>query len=210
MAEPQRNALSAEKSRLRLAAAATRDAVPAERRGSAAIAIRDRVLEAGPVMTGAIVSFYWPMRSEIDPSPLAEALADRGHVLALPVVVDRAAALIFRRWRPGDELRAGGFGTQVPHEAAGIVRPDTLLVPLLAFDRRGFRLGYGGGFYDRTLAALRAAGGAVAIGLAYAEQEIDAVPVGPSDARLDAVVTDREMIVTSPLPQAPGKNDAHR
>ncbi len=183
-----------EKARLRQAAAAMRDALPAAHREAAALAIRDRVLSAGPIAPVATVGFYWPMRSEADPRPLAEGLAARGHELCLPVVVARQAPLIFRLWRPGDALVPGGFGTQVPAPAAAEIRPALLLVPLLAFDRRGFRLGYGGGFYDRTLGQLRATGTVRAIGLAFADQEIAQVPAGPADERLDAIATESDFV----------------
>jgi 5-formyltetrahydrofolate cyclo-ligase len=144
------------------------------------------------------------MRGEIDVLPVLSVLAERGQVTALPAVVDRKAPLVFRRWVPGDALEDGLYGTRHPLAEAEAVRPVLLLVPLLAFDRKGVRLGYGGGFYDRTLAALRAVGPVVAVGVAYAGQEVDALPAEPHDERLDWVVTEKEVIQIS----ADGRQDA--
>ncbi|HEX4862192.1 MAG TPA: 5-formyltetrahydrofolate cyclo-ligase [Rhizomicrobium sp.] len=140
-----------------------------------------------PVAKGAIVSFYWPMGDEADPRALAARLAERGHVLALPVTVKKGAPLVFRAWREGDALTVHAFGMHEPAATAPEVRPDVLLVPLLAFDARGHRLGYGGGFYDRTLAALDTK---LAIGVAYAGQEVETLPIHERDHPLDMVVTE--------------------
>ncbi len=166
-------------------------------------ALRRRVLDAAPLPPGAVVAGYWPMRGEIDVLPVLSVLAERGQVTALPVVIERKAPLVFRRWAPGDALEDGIYGTRHPLAEAEEVRPVCLLVPLLAFDRQGVRLGYGGGFYDRTLAALRAAGPVVAVGVAYAGQEVDALPAEPHDERLDWVITEKEVISI-----AAGRQDA--
>jgi 5-formyltetrahydrofolate cyclo-ligase len=142
----------------------------------------------------ATISAYWPMGDELDVKPLLVALAAVGHVLGLPVMVARAQPLIFRRWQPGDVLFEGGFGTSIPGADQPELVPRILIVPLLAFDRGGYRLGYGGGYYDRTLAALRRAGVVTAIGVAYAGQEVANVPRGPGDQPLDAIVTERDAI----------------
>ncbi len=171
--------------------------IAGERRDAAAdnaAAATDRFLAAVSVLPGAAISGYWPMRNEIDPRPVMTALAARGHPLGLPVVVGKGRPLVFRAWRPGDELVAGSFGTQVPGIDQMEVVPHLLLVPLLAFDRAGYRLGYGGGYYDRTLAALRAVGPAVAVGLAFSAQEVDSVPHDATDARLDWIVTEARAI----------------
>ncbi|HWK46094.1 MAG TPA: 5-formyltetrahydrofolate cyclo-ligase [Stellaceae bacterium] len=138
-----------------------------------------------------IVSGYWPMRTELDCRPLLHGLAAAGRGLALPVVLSPAMPLGFRRWQPGVALVPGGFGTLVPPPEAETVEPDVLLVPLLAFDRQGRRLGYGGGFYDRTLAALRRHRPVVALGVAYAMQEMPDLPSDALDQPLDAVVTEQ-------------------
>jgi 5-formyltetrahydrofolate cyclo-ligase len=149
------------------------------------------VLDHMPPAPGTTVAGFWPMGQEIDIRPLLLALHDRGHPLALPVTPKRGNPLVFRRWQPGDELLRGPMGTRQPGPEAEAVTPDVLLVPLLAFDRRGQRLGYGGGYYDRTLAALP---GAVALGVGYAAQELDEVPAGAEDARLQAIATEAGLI----------------
>jgi 5-formyltetrahydrofolate cyclo-ligase len=140
---------------------------------------------------GAIIAGYWPMGDEMDPRPLMLALASRGHAIALPVTPLSGQPLAFRAWAPGGALRPGPMGTSEPAEGA-LVNPDWLLVPLLAFDRAGRRLGYGGGYYDRTLAALS---GAVALGIGYAAQELDEVPAGPEDAPLAAIATEAGLVI---------------
>ena len=129
---------------------------------------------------------YMAMRTEVDPLPVMAA--HRGPV-GVPVIRGRGLALAFHRWRPGAEMVAGPFGARVPAVAEAMV-PEVLIVPLVAFDARGFRLGYGGGFYDRTLAALRAAGPVTAIGFAYGAQELAEVPTDAFDQRLDLIVTE--------------------
>jgi 5-formyltetrahydrofolate cyclo-ligase len=158
----------------------------------AAAAVRDAVLTTVPLADHDVVAGYWPMGDEFDVRPLLAALAARGHRLALPVVVARAAPLVFRAWAAGDPLMAGGFGISVPLPGQPELEPELVLVPLLAFDARGYRLGYGGGFYDRTLARLRARARVVAIGIGFAGQEIDAVPNDATDQRLDWIVTERD------------------
>lgn len=182
---PTPQPLLARKADARAAALAAREAVP-----GAGEALRDLILREIPPPAGALVGGFWPMGVEIDSRPLLTALHARGHRLALPVTTPRGQPLVFRPWSPGTEMARGVFGTQ--HPAAGeAVEPDWLIVPLLAFDRRCARLGYGGGYYDRTLAALP---GAVAIGVAYAAQEVPEVPIGPHDVPLHAVATERELI----------------
>ncbi|TAN64383.1 MAG: 5-formyltetrahydrofolate cyclo-ligase [Magnetospirillum sp.] len=143
---------------------------------------------------GTVVAGYWPMGDEIDPRPLMLALAEWGCRLALPVVVGRLSPLVFRVWRPGDELEAGGHGTRHPPASAASVRPSVVLTPLLAFDRHGFRLGYGGGYYDLTLARLREDGRVVVIGLGFAAQEVPSLPVEPWDQPLDMILTESGVI----------------
>lgn len=143
-----------------------------------------------------VVSAYVPMRDEIDCLPALDRIAASGVVTAVPVVVGKARPLVFRRWRPGEPLQAAAFGVSVPPDSAPEVVPDLLLVPLAAFDRDGYRLGYGGGFYDRTLEKLRAGGTVFAYGLAYDEQQIERVPCEPFDQRLDGIVTPSGLIIT--------------
>jgi 5-formyltetrahydrofolate cyclo-ligase len=143
------------------------------------------VLRDLPPPPGAVVAGFWPIGVEIDIRVLLIALHERGHPVLLPETPPRGNPLIFRHWQPGIAMIAERFGTSRPD---GEVRvPDWLFVPLLAFDRGGRRLGYGGGYYDRTLAGLP---GAVAVGCAYAAQELDVVPAGEYDARLAAVATE--------------------
>lgn len=136
------------------------------------------------------IAGYWPIGEEADIRPLMTALDQRGHRVALPRVIRREAPLRFIRWRPGDDL-APGFGA-IPEPAADgeAITPSVILLPLLAFDADGRRLGYGGGFYDRTLADLRARAQVEAIGVAYSEQEVDSLSVAEHDEHLDWVVTE--------------------
>lgn len=137
------------------------------------------------------VSVFWSMGTEIDTMPLLTALHAAGHRTALPVVAARAQPLIFRQWAPGDILVDGGFGTSIPSPEAETLSPDVLFVPLLSFDGDGYRLGYGGGFYDRTLEMLRAENPeVVAIGVAFSAQRVDTVPRGPYDQPLDGIATE--------------------
>jgi len=160
----------------------------------AAKAVAERILEMAAGRTPGYVSGYLAMAEELDPLPAMAALADAGWRRCLPVVAGKGQPLVFRAWNPDDPLEEGVFGTRHPAAGAKTVAPDLLLTPLLAFDRQGYRLGWGGGFYDRTLAALRAAKAIAAVGIAYSAQEVDAVPRADYDARLDGVVTERETI----------------
>lgn len=141
---------------------------------------------------GAVVGGYYPIRSEADCLILMARLAGRGHVCALPIVRHAEAPLDFGAWAPNGPTRAGPFGTRLPPHGAPPVEPDIVLVPLLAFDDRGHRLGYGGGFYDRTLVALRRRKPIVAVGLGFADQECAELPDEPFDEALDWVVTEKE------------------
>ncbi len=174
--------MTAAKAALRVEVAHRRAALRTAHAGEALAA---HVLAGCAPARGAVVAGYWPIQSEIDVRPLMLALAARGHALVLPEVTPRGQVLLFRDWRPGEELVPGLWNTLQPK---GEVRtPDFLLVPLLAFDRARNRLGYGGGYYDRTLAQLP---GVFALGCAYAGQEVDSVPVAPHDRVLDAVATE--------------------
>lgn len=143
------------------------------------------------------VSAFHPLRDEPDTLPLLTALAEEGFATALPVVVGRGSPLTFRLWRPGDLTSAGAMSIREPPKEANVVDPDLLFVPLACFDRRGNRIGYGAGYYDRTLAGLRAIKPIHAIGVAYGVCEIAAVPYETHDQSLDAVVTEQETILFS-------------
>ena len=142
------------------------------------------------------VGGYWPIRSEVDPRPILRGLAKRGQAVALSQILH--PHLSWRLWQPGDVLIKGGFGVREPGPDAPEVFPSALLVPLVAFDRRGGRVGYGKGHFDRAIAALDAKHPVLTIGLAYAVQEIDRVPVEPHDRMLDVIVTESELIRTKP------------
>ena len=158
---------------------------------AAARAVRERFLglfaDAAPPPS---VSGYWPIADELDPRPLLEALCRRGWACALPVVVARGAPLSFRRWRPGGRLAAGPFGLREPCPDAPDVVPDVVIAPMLAADPAGRRLGYGGGFYDRTIAALRAASTVCVVAVGYDAQLRAAVPAGAGDQRVDWVLSE--------------------
>jgi len=149
----------------------------------------ERLLHQLPPARGAIVGGVWPLPGEIDLRPLLRELHARGHRVALPVTAPRGQPLHFREWAPGEAMVPGRFGTS--HTEGAELVPDYVLVPLLAFDRAGHRLGYGAGHYDRTLAALPRA---FAVGFGYACQEVPRLLVEPTDRALDAIVTELEVI----------------
>jgi len=181
------------KAELRRMAMARREALPATERIEAAQAIAARGLPV-EVAAGMIVSGYSPLKSEISPMLLLRRCADAGAALALPVVIGRGKPLVMRAWAFGAPLDSGVWGIRQPTPAAPEVFPDILIVPLLAFDRRGHRIGYGAGYYDMTIGRLRTLKPVIAIGIAYAAQEVPEVPVTPRDARLDLVLTERDVI----------------
>ena len=200
------NAIAAEKAALRKLMRARRAALRPEMRAAASLAVRDRLLAwiaSTRLVRDAVIAGYWPIRDELDPRPVLQALAERGHRLALPVSITKGAPLTFRAWSPGDPLAADIMRIEAPLPSALTVGPALVLVPMLAFDRACRRLGYGAGFYDRTLAKLRANGGATAVGLAFGAQEVDHVPVAEDDALLDAVVTEEELVLSGPSANKP-------
>jgi 5-formyltetrahydrofolate cyclo-ligase len=138
-----------------------------------------------------IVAGYRPIGAELDPWPLMRRLAAAGAQLTLPTVTAVGAPLVFRLWREGDPLAPDALGLAAPTELRGVAAPDVIIAPLLAFDRTGGRVGQGGGYFDRTLAALRSAGPIFVVGLAFAGQEIETVPREAHDQRLDAILTER-------------------
>ena len=181
------------KADLRSEALGRRDALPAPMRQAAAETIAARPFPVA-VAPGIIVSGFMPLGGEINPLPLMRKLVEQGARLALPVVARRGEPLVMRAWAWGDPLAAGIWGIREPLREAPEVEPDILLVPLLAFDRLGHRLGYGGGYYDRTIARLRATKPVIAAGLAYSVQERTDLPVTSHDAQLDLVLTEREIV----------------
>jgi len=182
-----------QKNPIRVAALARRDAMPADERTTAAeqIAAREFPITITP---GIVVSGFMPLKSEINPLPLMKKLAAAGAQLALPVIKGRGHPLIMRAYNFGDEFVRGQWGIREPKPEAPEVAPDIVIVPLAAFDRAGNRIGYGAGYYDRTLAALRASKPVNAIGLAFAAQEMPAVPTNDRDERLDLVLTERGVL----------------
>jgi 5-formyltetrahydrofolate cyclo-ligase len=176
---------------LRKIALDARDTMDATARATASekLAARGLPFELAP---GTVVSGYSPIRSELDPVPLMRALAVQGAKLALPAVMARGKSLAFRAWSPNDRLMLGPLGILEPSPAAAELVPDIMLVPLAAFDRFGHRIGYGAGHYDFTLAHLRKQKPITAIGLAFAAQEIKAVPALAHDVALEYVLTEKK------------------
>lgn len=179
--EADKRALRAEAHRRRFAT------LPAWRVEASAAAVQ-HFLSNVPLQPGSVVAGFWPIRDELDIRPLLARLMDSGHRLCLPAVVARDAPLEFREWAKGGALYDAGFGTLAPDADAAQLQPDVMLLPLLGFDRHGTRLGYGGGYYDRTLAALPQR--PRLIGFAFACQEFDHIPRDSHDVPLDGVVTE--------------------
>ncbi len=141
-----------------------------------------------------VFSAYWPMKTELDIRPLMHSLYEQNFCVCLPVVVEKQAPLLFRKWEPQAELVEGPYGTEQPNEKYEIASPNVLLLPLLAFDRKGGRLGYGGGFYDRTVKALRQKQNTLVIGVGFSHQEIKEVPLEETDEKVDYILTELEVI----------------
>jgi 5-formyltetrahydrofolate cyclo-ligase len=180
-----------DKRALRGAMLAWRGGLAEEERREAAQGLLATLQREMPFETPAVVSGFWPIKDEIDIRPLLAELFNAGCQLVLPVVQGRGRALLFRAWRPGDALEAGVFGTLQPSALRETLEPDALIVPLLACDRDGWRLGYGGGFYDRTLKGLRARRKVTAVGVGFDAQLVDDLPHGPDDQRLDWLLTEK-------------------
>ena len=180
-----------DKRTLRSAMLAWRGALSEDERRAAADGLLATFQREQPFETPAVVSGFWPIKDEIDIRPLMIALHNAGCQLALPVVQGRGRPLLFRAWRPGDPLEQGVFGTLQPSARRETLEPGALIVPMLACDEEGWRLGYGGGFYDRTLLGLRARRPVTAVGVGFDAQRVDCVPHGPDDQRLDWLLTDQ-------------------
>ena len=187
------DSISELKSVIRKDAILRRDALPAAERAKAAEIIATRPFPVA-MNAGMIVSGFMPLKTEINPLPLMRSLAAQGARLALPAIDGRGKPLIMRAFAFGDELASGQWGIREPKADAPEVAPDILLVPLLAFDRTGHRIGYGAGYYDMTIARLRSVKPVIALGIAYAAQEVPEVPTTPRDERLDLVLTEHEVI----------------
>ena len=183
------------KAALRRDALTRRRSLPGKARGSFAYRLMREGLGLARLWRPQVVSAFHPIGEEPDTLPLIGALSGEGFATALPVVTAPALPLTFRLWRPGEPTRAGTMAIRQPYDSAPAVEPDLLFVPLACFDRRGHRIGYGAGYYDRSLAFLRARKIIRAVGVAYGICEVAAVPYEAHDQILDAVVTERETIV---------------
>lgn len=185
------------KAELRQEAKAKRAAIPRERR----LAFGERLAGVGPQLAKAaearVVGVFSSFGDEAPTGRLIAALREAGFTTALPVIQGRGKPLIFRLWKPGDPVTKGQFGISEPADSLPEAFPDFLFVPLLAFDRRGHRIGFGAGYYDMTLSKLRALHRITAVGIAFAEQEVLYVPTEDHDAPLDAVLTEREILLTN-------------
>ncbi|MDX2158581.1 MAG: 5-formyltetrahydrofolate cyclo-ligase [Hyphomicrobiaceae bacterium] len=187
---PAPSEVTAAKKALREEAKARRARLAADERRLAAERIAIAGLDfLGPLAPETIVSGFLAIGEEINPGPLLSRLHGKGFRIALPVMAGKGKPLLFRQWQPGAPLKTVVWGIREPDESAPEIEPDVLVVPLLAYDRTGQRLGYGGGFYDRTIRALRARREIVTVGIAFAGQMVDAVPHLDYDERLDWVLT---------------------
>jgi 5-formyltetrahydrofolate cyclo-ligase len=171
-----------------------RTALPAEARLRVAEEAARQALPLFDSKSGA-VALYWPMRHEISPLILAEHLHQKKYELCLPIAPEKNAPLQFRHWAPEDQLHKGRYGINEPLQKSPLVMPAVLLVPLLAFDKTGARLGMGAGYYDRTLKSLRLTSSIKAYGFAYSFQEVDSLPQELHDERLDAVITEKAIVM---------------
>ena len=197
---PTSAAIHDRKQALREYALARRGAARRAAGPGAGVRAANHYLAAVPTPAGAVVSGYWGIRDEIDAMPLLTRLVGAGFVCCLPAVVGKDVPLQFRVWTPGAALSRGPFRIPEPPESAATATPTHLLVPLLAYDRDGYRLGYGGGYYDRSLRALRTLRPVVAVGLAYTGQLVTDLPRTKHDEPLDWIVTERGAM---PIPRPP-------
>jgi 5-formyltetrahydrofolate cyclo-ligase len=181
--------IEARKEVLRSEAMRQRSAIAQADRADAARLAADHFLDAVPLGSGQVVALYWPIRDEIDCKPILTKLMDSGQPVCLPVVNGEDEPLELRLWEPGQPLYPSGFGTLAPPEGAPIVEPDIVVIPLLGFDRHGTRLGYGKGYYDRTLAKMNTL--PLLVGFAFADQELDFIPRASHDVPLDILITEK-------------------
>lgn len=184
--------IEAVKAALRLRARAQRASFLASAHPEAAAAAATNFFASVALEPQMVVAAYWPIRDELDCRPIITRLMDSGQPVCLPVVVGDTAPLELRLWQEGVPLYPSGFGTLAPPDDAPRVEPDVILMPLLGFDRAGTRLGYGGGYYDRTLASLSRR--PRLIGFAYSAQELDFIPREAHDVPLDAVITETGVV----------------
>lgn len=186
------------KAELRKQRLAVRDAIPPALRVEKSTALTHHGDEAIEVSPGLVISGFLPIRSEADIRSLMDGLRIRGARICVPVIIDRQT-IVFRDLKDAGALVPGSFGTLGPADDAALLEPDILLVPLSAFDSRGQRIGYGGGYYDRAIALLRQKGLARRlIGIAFDCQEVPSVPAEPHDVRLDAILTESGLRIFSP------------
>ena len=188
MAAPQISDLDLLKKELRLKMAQIRQAASPTDEEALRIFLLQEILSRPACKVAAV----WPLAGEVDLRPLCHDLYAAGRDVLLPETTPKGSPLIFRQWFPASEMNAGRFGTLHPDGEIDI--PDLVLVPFLAFDRFGYRLGYGGGYYDRTLAELNVP----AIGFGLSGQQVSALPKGPYDIPLETIVTERGVIRTNP------------
>lgn len=186
--------LQDQKKALRASAAAVRKVAHEALSSQAGLDLASIPFPVKPEAGRSVVSAFHPFRSEIDTKPLIGRLVADGWTTCLPIILGPGVPLIFRRWFPGEPTISGDMNIMRPLDEAPQVEPDVLIVPLLAFDAKGYRLGYGGGFYDRTLALLRAKKKVVAIGVGYSAQQVDSVPHDELDQPVDFVMTETGII----------------
>jgi 5-formyltetrahydrofolate cyclo-ligase len=170
-----------------------------ERMASGALAalhqrIVELVLKTLEFTADSVIAGYWPLQTELDARPLMMVLAERGHTLCLPVVGEGQGFLSFKQWKPGVALERGRFGVMIPSKTSEVCSPTVLFVPLLAWNKDGHRLGYGQGYYDRTLAELRSRKIITAIGFGYECQYSETLPIEPTDQPLDAIITEQRIV----------------
>ena len=187
--------LDTAKKKLRVTAEKERGLIDSKSAVAAGHSIAERFFDSWSPTLGSVISAFWPFRGEIDIRPLMRALCNRGYTVALPGTVSIGKPLLFREWDSQSHLEMGAYGIPSPSPEAALVSPDWLLTPLLAFDVSGYRLGYGGGFYDITICNLAKKKKIYAIGVAYDSQEITSVPRNDKDQRLDAILTEKRTII---------------